>query len=156
VDVRMRVRVARLAVGGPARVTDADGAAQALRQGRLERRDLADRLVNPESAACDDGDARRIVPPVFQTVKARQQDRRCLLPADVSDDATHESTPLSAVNQATDLALRERRGCKAPPAHLVGDATEDLVVPQTLGLQLAVTTRHELLDRLREERQELL
>src|SRR5262249_13738458 len=91
----MRIRVARLAVGGPARVTDADGAAEPLRQRRLERRDLADRLVHPEPAARDDGDARRIVAAVFQTVEAREQDRRRLLPSDVSDDATHESTPPS-------------------------------------------------------------
>ena len=39
---------------------------------------------------------------------------------------------------------------------LLGDAREDAVVPEALGLQLAVPARDELLDRLGEVREELV
>jgi hypothetical protein len=65
--VRVRVRLARLAVGRPARVADA-GAAEQRRslQHVLEPAQLADLADDAEFAPIDDGDARRVVAPIFE------------------------------------------------------------------------------------------
>src|SRR6516162_5414314 len=62
----------------------------------------------------------------------------------------------SAVDEPADLTLAQRGRREAPLPQLVRQALEDGVVPELLGLQLAVATNHELVDRLGEVGEELV
>ncbi len=91
--VRVRVAHRRLAVRRPARVADPDGARQRLvLQQRFERGELADRTSRGETADLEDGDARRVVAPVFEPSQSVDQHfDRASLTSHVADDSTHGS-----------------------------------------------------------------
>src|SRR5919205_62683 len=90
-QVRVRVAVGRPAVGRPARVPDAD---RRLGQGLvgedlLQVGQLAGLLRRRLPTVSEDGDARRVVPPVLQPAQTLQDDVQGVLQADVSHDAAH-------------------------------------------------------------------
>ena len=93
----MSVGLRRVAVRRPARVADAAAAADRERlQLLLEVLELAlgfDDLRRLPLAA--NGDARRVIPSVFELFKAAQQDRRRLSFADISDDPAHIPSSLT-------------------------------------------------------------
>src|SRR5262249_44095236 len=92
--VRVGVLVGGLAVGGPAGVADAElprrrrGAQQAL-QG-VELAAAADDLA---LTAVPDGDAGRVVAPVFQPAQPREQDGGAVAFADVTYNSAHGRAP---------------------------------------------------------------
>ncbi len=90
-DVRVRVGVGGAAVGGPARVADADGR---LRQRvgaeqRLEVGELARLLARVEAPLGHHGDARGVVAAVLEAPQPVDHDRQRLLLADVPHDSAH-------------------------------------------------------------------
>ena len=86
----MRVALAGLAVGGPARVPDAD-VARDRRLGQPGRQvaQLADVAADGDAAVLDDGDARRIVAAIFQPAQPVHDDLGGVARADVANDAAH-------------------------------------------------------------------
>src|SRR5690606_34537679 len=94
-DVGMGVALTWHAVGGPAGVGDAGGAAHRLGlEGALEFAHLADGAHAAQRVAGDDRDARGIVAAILQAPKAVHQDRQHVLPAHRADYAAHISRPL--------------------------------------------------------------
>src|SRR5690606_30927647 len=106
VRVGMRVDVRRFAVGRPAGVADADGP--------LERGPLQTRLEDGNTAFAfgdkqlpvlrADGDARRIIPPVFQFSQTVQQNLLGIPVPDVSDNSAHGAS-------SRDGKLGSKLGC---------------------------------------------
>ena len=97
-DVRVGVAVVGGAVGGPARVADADAAGRGVvAQGAGEVGDAPGLLaeVHPHAAGRgvlahgEGGDAGAVVAPVLEPVQAGDEDLLRLLVPDVADDATH-------------------------------------------------------------------
>jgi len=89
---RMRVRIvlARPSVGRPPGVADAGRAVQrTLRQCIVEVRKLADGANDFDGLAIVHGEARRVVPPVFELTKSVDQDRGSRAWSNVSDDSAH-------------------------------------------------------------------
>src|SRR6185369_4330563 len=90
IGVRMGVLFRWAAVRGPAAVAEPDLAVHGRRRQQVgQLADLADAAAQLQPAAVQDGDARRVVAPVFEALEALEQDRRNLLAADVPDDAAH-------------------------------------------------------------------
>ena len=90
VDVRVRVDVVGRAVGRPPGVADADLAAEPLGQLGLQVPDPPGLLHDLEAlAGAEHGEARRVVAAVLEPAEPLQQQRRCLLAADVPDDPAH-------------------------------------------------------------------
>ena len=128
-DVRMRVLDRRRAVRGPARVADADRAAE--RSGGqlgLQVHQLAARPAPVERAALQRGDARRVVAAIFEALERVHDERRDLPLGDNADDAAHGPTPPPASDScplASDSwRLRPSRGCagRSPPCSPAGRA----------------------------------
>ena len=100
IEVGMGVALLRLAVGGPAGVTDA---AQARGAGGLEALAEIDELaLGPQAVQAtggsagrhlNGGDASGVVAAVFQLAQALQQQRRRLARADHRNDAAHKKNP---------------------------------------------------------------
>ena len=95
VGVRMGVTLAGLAVGGPARVTDAD----VTFDGRFDQpvgqvAEFSNVAADGDAAALNDGDARRIIAAIFQPAQPVQDDLGRVARADVTDDTTHRDPPL--------------------------------------------------------------
>lgn len=91
VEVRVRVDVARRAVGGPAGVGDAGGAGEALGDAGLQLADATlglDHLEGGGLRAVHD-DARGVVPAVLKALQTLQQQRCHVTLADVTDDSAH-------------------------------------------------------------------
>ena len=87
--MRVRVEVARRAVGRPAGVPHADGALDGAAVEQLGQFvDLALLLADLERAV-QDGDARGVVAAVFEPPKAADEEVAGLTRTDVTDDATH-------------------------------------------------------------------
>ncbi len=155
--VRVRVGVARLAVGGPAGVADSGRAAEAGRDGRGELGDPPLLLADPEIRLADDRQAGRVIAAVLEPGQPVQQDRGRVLRADVGDDAAHviprfRSSVGSSVDEAAQLTDRQL-GCGHRPVPQLGrDPLEDRIVRQPARLQLAVPPPHEVLDALVEVR----
>src|SRR3546814_6160609 len=79
-------------MGRPAGVADADRARQrAFADPAFQVDELALGAPPLDPAVHQGRDARRIVAAIFQPLQPFDQQRRCLLPADDSDDAAHES-----------------------------------------------------------------
>ena len=94
IHVRMRVALARLAVGCPARVADADVALdRRLRQPRRQVAQLADIAPDSDLPILDDGDPCRVIPAIFQPPQAVHDDLGGVARPDVADNSTHNPTP---------------------------------------------------------------
>ena len=90
VGMRMGVALAGLAVGGPARVPDADIARdRAFVQAAGEIAQLADVATDRDLAILDDRDAGRIVAAILQPPQAFQDDLGRVARANITDDPTH-------------------------------------------------------------------
>ena len=90
VDVRVGVDVVGRAVGRPAGVPDADLAREPLRQRLVQVAHPAGLLGDLDAAGLPEhGDAGRVVAAVLEPAEPLEQQRRCLLAADVSDDPAH-------------------------------------------------------------------
>ena len=115
----MGVALRGLAVGGPARVSDAETSAdRVVAQRAFEIRELPQGAADFDRAVVEDGDARRVVAPVLQSTKAVDQDvHGALVASDVADDSTHGAvSPPPAVAWAGVRRLRfpiRRPGCGA-------------------------------------------
>src|SRR5690606_26772640 len=93
-DVRMSVRIGRLAMRRPARVSDADLPGEPLRQHALELRDRTAALVHGQAAAPRERDAGGVVASILELMKALEKDRRGALPAYVAHDSAHRSSSI--------------------------------------------------------------
>ena len=94
IDVRMGVALARLAVGGPARVADADVALdRRFRQPRRQVAQLADIAADGDLPILDDGDARRVIAAIFQPPQPVHDDLGRVARPDVTDNTTHNPSP---------------------------------------------------------------
>jgi hypothetical protein len=102
-DVWMRVALARHAVRGPAGVRDTERAVAGRALERiLERLNLANRpQAGQVMGIIDDGDARGVVPPIFEPAQSFHQDGNDIALGDCSDNSTHALQTL--------VAARERR-----------------------------------------------
>ena len=110
VGVGMGVGRGRRAVGGPAGVADADGAAgQAVGQLLLQHAELARGLADLEAVAVHHRDARRVIAAVLEAPEPLEQQPGGLPGSDVADDATHSRGGLSA------RVLAPRRPALRPP-----------------------------------------
>ena len=110
VGVRVGVGVVRLAVGGPARVADADRRLGLLRVELVPQvLDAAGRLGDLQPAAVHDGEARRVVAPVLKPVQPLDKHGGRVPPADVPHDPTHRSSVLPL--PACWCAAGSRRPC---------------------------------------------
>ena len=85
------IDVVRLAVGGPAGVTDAQGAGQirAVMGQVLQHLQAALGLLHPHPLRAIHSDACGVIPPVFQPLQSIQQNGRSLLLTYISYDSTH-------------------------------------------------------------------
>ena len=96
VDLRMRIGLARLTVGGPPGVRDA-GARRVASVGHgAQVRDTSQRLRTRQRVAVDDGQACRVVTAVFQALQTLEQGgdrRRRISGPDDGDDAAHVRPP---------------------------------------------------------------
>jgi hypothetical protein len=94
-SVRMRVALGRLAVGRPARVANADVAAERpVAQDLLEVAQLAHGPAHLDGRAAYDGDPGGVVAPVLQPLQAVEQHvHRVRFVPDESDDSTHGPLP---------------------------------------------------------------
>ena len=91
VEVRVRVGIVGLAVGGPARVGDADLAGRfVLLQQIRERLDAALALAGLDQAAVDGGQPGGVVAAVFEPPQAVEEDGGRGGLADVADDSAHK------------------------------------------------------------------
>src|SRR5262249_54851357 len=99
VGVRMRVLLRGPPVGRPARVADADGAAErAVAERRLQHLQAAGRPPDLEGAVVSQGGhARGIVAAVLEALEALDDDADRALVTDVSDDPTHRAQSFRAV-----------------------------------------------------------
>ncbi len=89
VRVGVGVDVARLAVGRPAGVADADGSGERL-EIEQTRQPIDLPLGLPDmDGAVGDGDARRVVAPVLEPTQTVEQQRSGLPGADISHDSAH-------------------------------------------------------------------
>ena len=93
VEMRVRVVVGGLAVGGPAGVADA-AAAMGIRafEAGAERAELAGALGDTDLLAIERGDAGAVVSAVFEALEAIEEDRRGIALTGVADDASHQRT----------------------------------------------------------------
>ena len=92
-DVGVRVDLRRAAMRGPPGVPDANRAREALfRERVLEVAKLADRADDLYAVVRMNGEAGRIVAPVFQSPKPVEQDRRRLVVTNVTNDSAHALT----------------------------------------------------------------
>ena len=90
VGVRVGVLLGGPPVGGPARVTDPEGAVErALAEGRLEVAETPGTAPDLEHPVGDDGDARGVVPAVLEALQAVEDDAGCASRTDVPNDSTH-------------------------------------------------------------------
>jgi len=89
VEVRVRVDVGHLAVGGPPGVRDADRARRRVIDQPPQVLDPPGRLVHFQPAALHQGQTRRVVAPVLQPAQPLQQHRSALPMTDVADDPAH-------------------------------------------------------------------
>ena len=94
-DVRMRVRLARSAVRGPARMRDPGGAAQgALPDAVGQGTDLPQGASAIDARPVGDyGQSRGVVAPVLEPLQALEQDARDVPIGDGADDSTHAAGP---------------------------------------------------------------
>ena len=108
VTVGVGIALARLAVGGPARVGDPQRAVEAvpLREDLLQHADPADG-ADDVKVAVDDRHARGVIAAVFEPLEALQQDPARGSVADVGDDSTHVDIVL---REACQLLRRPRAG----------------------------------------------
>ena len=94
VGVRVGIGVRGLAMGRPARMTDADVRLdRMLEQRLLEIGDLTDPAAHLQATAVDDGEAGRVVAAIFEALEAFDEERRRVLVAHVPDDPAHETRP---------------------------------------------------------------
>ena len=95
VGMGMGVRLGDAAMGRPAGVANAPGPVDMGRHRCFERGDLADRFDDAQRRLAGglsaDGDARRVIAPVFESSQAFKQDIRGFSRSGVSNDATHAS-----------------------------------------------------------------
>ena len=91
IPVRVGVLVARFAVGGPAGVGDAECAIEVISRTQpfLEHADPADGSLDFHPAI-HHRHARRVVPPVFESLEPLDEKGAGLLVPDVGDDAAHD------------------------------------------------------------------
>ena len=140
--MRVGVDLVRLAVRGPAGVTDAQrrlGVAPELVAQVLHP---AGRLGHLETAAVHYREARRVVAAVLQPVQPLDKDR-CRVPlANVANDAAHVafSLPLarSAIDNAPQLAPRQLLSAEPAGVELGRDLRPDLVVLALFALELVM------------------
>jgi hypothetical protein len=104
VAMRVRVLLGDPPVGGPARVGEADRglvatrrdrdrAIAAVRRGedrRAQVREVADRAHGLDVPVFEQGDAGRVIAPIFEFLETCDQKIATRPPADVSDDSTHD------------------------------------------------------------------
>ncbi len=96
IGMRVGVVGVGLAVGGPARMSDAHTAGgTVVGEDAFERGDLARGLLGCDLAVLLHGNPRRIVPAVLEPFEAGNQDVNAILGSDVTHDATHEGTSSS-------------------------------------------------------------
>ena len=94
VGVRVRVLVGGPAVGGPARVAEADAAFdRLLAQESLQVLDAPGRAPDLQPRGADNRDARRVVAAVLEAPEPLDHGVDRVLVPDVSDDSTHGPTP---------------------------------------------------------------
>ena len=91
IEVRVGIFIGRNAVGGPARVADAESSGDGFRF--QETRDAVVNFALPfaqeQAAFVQQGNARAVVAAIFQPAQSFEQDGRGRLFSDVSNDATH-------------------------------------------------------------------
>ena len=92
VAMGMGVAVARLAMGCPARMGDAERALEFLRLQGVELTHAALALGDPQLALAADRDAGRVVAAIFEPVQALEQDGGSLTLADIADNSAHGSS----------------------------------------------------------------
>src|SRR6185503_1821032 len=118
--VRMRVALGRLAVRGPARVTDADATRdRSIVQRRLEIAELADRAPDRDRAFLEDRDAGGVVAAVLEPPQRVEDHLLGVLTAtDVADDSAHGfALRREGVSRAAGACARPSQGrCAAWPA----------------------------------------
>jgi hypothetical protein len=91
VEVRVRVLTGDLAMGGPAGMADACGAADGVfREGSGQVVDPADLLADGDHSLLEGGDPGGIIPPVFKATESFQKDGNGLGAADITYDSTHK------------------------------------------------------------------
>ena len=100
VRMRMRIAVRRTAMRRPARMADTD---RALRHIFLDLvaqcRKAADALLDADVIAVINGDAGRIVAAVLELREALEQEVRCLLVTDITNNTTHDTYLLVFLQQ---------------------------------------------------------
>ena len=93
IHMRVRVQVAGLAVGGPAGVADAEAARKGRSGGQFFQLGDAPRaFAHADLAFFQHGDARAVIPPVFQALQPVQQNRLRLSISDVTNNSAHKSS----------------------------------------------------------------
>ena len=92
VEMRMSVLVGHAAMSSPARMTDTEMAVRRICRDDLGQiGDASDGLSHFDASAVERGDACGIVAAIFETPQAIEQDRNCLCPADVTNNAAHRN-----------------------------------------------------------------
>jgi hypothetical protein len=90
-DMRMRVALAGRAVGGPARMRDAELAFDARLVRHLLERGHASDAAQAMHAAVDDREACRVIAAILELAQAFEQDGNHVAPCDGAYDAAHEN-----------------------------------------------------------------
>ena len=112
-EVRMGVAVGGRAVGGPARVADADAAGRRLLlQMSGQFGDAAGPLADVQMRAGQRGHAGAVVAAIFQPPQALDKDRFRLSIAHVTDDAAHKAIPLFRDGHHNACSALQGRGRK--------------------------------------------
>ncbi len=137
VQVRMGILIGRRAVGGPARVADAEVARD--RFGLQTRRAKPSSILPFSCAGAgrpsrEHGHARAVVAAIFQPPQAFEQDgRRCFL-ADVSDNAAH--IVLSIATRECGCRIQSGLGLRPRRRSLFGEAVSSPVLNLNLNRNL--------------------
>src|SRR5438477_9079507 len=112
-DMRMRIALGRRAMRRPARMRDAGLAGDVLRAGlHGELGDAAGGAHAFDAGAIYNGDAGRVVAPVFEAPQAVDQDRYDVAACRRADDAAHARSSFSSAASRTEW----KPGGRAPPS----------------------------------------